>query len=163
MVIDLNIFVSAVQNREWASGESEHFIAEVQYGFDAGSDRELNLKAGQTIRLAPSKFQPQNLRGWALASDGSRIGLVPLNYIKVLGKRSRTGNFSALNKGFGKTEEKLHPERPEPHSRPRVRFDLNPRPASSTSEADTSSCKGEPTGILVRNDNVPNSAEETDA
>lgn len=149
-----------VQNREWASGESEHFVAEVQYGFDAGSDKELNLKPGQTIRLAPSKFQPQNLRGWALASDGSRIGLVPLNYIKVLGKRSCTGNFTALNKGFGKTEDKSHPE---PHSRPRVRFDLNPRPASSTTETDSSSCKGEPTGILVRNDNVQNSTEETDA
>ncbi len=153
------MLIFPVQNREWASGESEHFVAEVQYGFDAGSDKELNIMPGQTIRLAPAKLQPQNLRGWALASDGSRIGLVPLNYIKVLGKRSCTG-ITTLNKGFGKTDEKSYPE---PHSRPRVRFDLNPRPASSTYETDSANCKAEPTGILVRNDNMHTSAEETDA
>ncbi|ODN03558.1 Peroxisomal membrane protein PEX13 [Orchesella cincta] len=120
-------------SKMWASGESEHFVAEVKYSFDAGSDRELNLKTGQTIRLAPAKCQPKEVRGWALASDGAKIGLVPLNYIKVMGKRPGKDSLAA--------------SRQFQAPKPRVRFDLNPRPPES-------SCpKSEPTGILVRNGN----------
>lgn len=140
---------SPEKSRKWASGDAEHFVAEVKYQFDATSDRELNLKSGQTIRLAPAKSQPKDVRGWALASDGSRIGLVPLNYIKVLGKRSRPlEREHALGSVFE-----------TPPSRPRVRFDLNPRPATTESVPETATKSSEPTGILVKNDKAIDAVE----
>lgn len=83
------ISISLVDDRKWASGESEHFVAIAEYSFDTVQDRELPLKPGQRIRLAPSKFQPPDVKGWVLASDGVKIGLVPTNYIKIVGKRSK--------------------------------------------------------------------------
>lgn len=71
----------------WASGETQHFIACAEYDFSTANDRELKLKRGQQIRLAPSSQQPPNVKGWVLASDGAKIGLVPTNYIKILGRR----------------------------------------------------------------------------
>lgn len=133
----------------------EHFVAEVKFNFDAGSDRELNLKPGQTIRLAPAKFQPNNVRGWALASDGSRIGLVPLNYIKVLGKRSPI--IRTMNEGMKSNDSDsiLNAVPEAPPSRPRVRFDLNPRPPESDSSRScaNSTQDNPPAGILIRNEN----------
>ncbi|CAL8101508.1 unnamed protein product [Orchesella dallaii] len=131
--LKLNGSQSGVGSKTWATGESEHFIAEAKYSFSAGTDKELNMKSGQTIRVAPAKFQPNDLRGWAVASDGNKIGIVPLNYIKVLGKRSGSGSQATF--------------RPVQIPKQRVRFDLNPRPP------DGSCSKAEPTGILVRNEN----------
>jgi hypothetical protein len=80
---------NAPKESKWATGEAEHFIAQAEYDFgNAMSDRELQLKKGQNIRLAPASHQPPHVQGWVLASDGKRIGLVPTNYIKILGKRS---------------------------------------------------------------------------
>lgn len=75
--------------KTWATGESEHFVAVAEYPFEPMGDRELELKPGQVVRLAPSKLQPADVRGWVLASDGFKIGLIPTNYIKIKGKRSR--------------------------------------------------------------------------
>jgi hypothetical protein len=78
-----------VDNRDWASGDSEHFVAVAEFDFvTLMNDQELPLRKGQQIRLAPAKFQP-DVRGWVLGSDGSRIGLVPTNYIKILGRRNK--------------------------------------------------------------------------
>jgi len=131
-------------NKAWATGESEHFVAEAKFSFDAGTERELNLKPGQTIRLAPAKCQPNDVRGWALASDGTRIGLVPLNYIKVMGKRSGVSSSSSF---INYSHDSQVAGRSTHMPKPRVRFDLNPRPP------EISFAKSEPTGILVRNGN----------
>lgn len=71
----------------WASGEDDHVVARAEYDFTAASEEELSLQAGAMLNLAPKEHQPR-VRGWLLASvDGQTTGLVPGNYVKVLGKR----------------------------------------------------------------------------
>lgn len=48
---------------------------------------ELSFVAGQSLLLAPKDQQPSH-QGWLLASNGSNVGLIPANYIKILGLRS---------------------------------------------------------------------------
>lgn len=70
---------------QWASGAGDHFVAVAQFSFRPENSTELAVKAGQQLRLAPKDQQPR-VRGWLLAStDGTQIGLVPANYVKVLG------------------------------------------------------------------------------
>ncbi|XP_052368037.1 peroxisomal membrane protein PEX13-like isoform X2 [Oncorhynchus keta] len=71
----------------WASGEDDHVVARAEYDFTAASEEELSLNAGDMLNLAPKEHQPR-VRGWLLASvDGQTTGLIPANYVKVLGKR----------------------------------------------------------------------------
>lgn len=60
-------------------------MAVAQYDFFSQTVGELSFKTGQQLRLAPKELQPK-VRGWLLAStDGTQTGLVPANYIKILG------------------------------------------------------------------------------
>ncbi|KAM3606277.1 uncharacterized protein V6R79_013621 [Siganus canaliculatus] len=71
----------------WASGEDDHVVARAEYDFTAASEEEISLRTGDMMNLAPKEQQPR-VRGWLLASvDGQTTGLVPANYVKVLGKR----------------------------------------------------------------------------
>ncbi|XP_005525510.1 PREDICTED: peroxisome biogenesis factor 13 [Pseudopodoces humilis] len=71
----------------WASGEDDHVVGRAEYDFSALSEEEISFRAGDMLRLAPKEQQPK-IRGWLLASyDGQTTGLVPANYIKILGKR----------------------------------------------------------------------------
>ncbi|XP_013855138.1 peroxisome biogenesis factor 13 [Austrofundulus limnaeus] len=71
----------------WASGEDDHVVARAEYDFSAASDEEISVRAGDVLNLAPKEQQPR-VRGWLLASvDGQTTGLVPANYVKVLGRR----------------------------------------------------------------------------
>ncbi|TSU37056.1 hypothetical protein Baya_12880 [Bagarius yarrelli] len=71
----------------WASGEDDHVVARAEYDFTAASEEEISLQAGDMLNLAPKEQQPR-VRGWLLASaDGQTTGLVPANYVKILGKR----------------------------------------------------------------------------
>lgn len=71
----------------WASGEDDHVVARAEYDFSAASEEEISVRAGDMLNLAPKEQQPR-VRGWLLASvDGQTTGLVPANYVKVLGKR----------------------------------------------------------------------------
>ncbi|CAN7939648.1 unnamed protein product [Ixodes hexagonus] len=70
---------------QWATGAGEHYVAVAQFSFRPENSSELAIKAGQQLRLAPKDQQPR-VRGWLLAStDGTQVGLVPANYVKVLG------------------------------------------------------------------------------
>lgn len=96
------------------------------------------------------------------------MGIVPLNYIKVLGKRTGTGTNLPLNGMCGNSNTSTNEDAQlvtdsQPHlSRPRVRFDLNPRPAATVeSTVENSVNKSEPTGILVRNDKSTVNQEES--
>ncbi|ELU04457.1 hypothetical protein CAPTEDRAFT_163996 [Capitella teleta] len=72
---------------EWASGLDDHFVARADYDFQGNTDEELSFRRGQKIIVAPKDLQPR-VRGWILGSvDGQRKGLVPANYVKVLGKK----------------------------------------------------------------------------
>ncbi|XP_012675374.2 peroxisomal membrane protein PEX13 [Clupea harengus] len=71
----------------WASGEDDHVVARAEFDFTAASEEEMSCQAGDMLNLAPKEQQPR-IRGWLLASLGSQTtGLVPANYVKVLGKR----------------------------------------------------------------------------
>ncbi|XP_026800091.2 peroxisome biogenesis factor 13 [Pangasianodon hypophthalmus] len=71
----------------WASGEDDHVVARAEYDFTAASEEEISLQAGDMLNLAPKEQQPR-VRGWLLASvDGQTTGLVPANYVKILGRR----------------------------------------------------------------------------
>ncbi|XP_019737609.1 peroxisome biogenesis factor 13 [Hippocampus comes] len=71
----------------WASGEDDHVVARAEYDFSASSEEEISFRAGDMLNLAPKEQQPR-VRGWLLASlDGQATGLIPANYVKVLGKR----------------------------------------------------------------------------
>lgn len=75
------------RDTNWASGEDDHVVARAEFDFTAASEEEISMRAGDMLNLAPKEHQPR-VRGWLLASsDGQTTGLVPANYVKVLGKR----------------------------------------------------------------------------
>ncbi|XP_066272787.1 peroxisomal membrane protein PEX13-like [Branchiostoma lanceolatum] len=72
---------------EWANGNDDHVVGRAEYDFEAESDEELSFRAGDMLNFAPKDLQPK-VRGWLLASlDGQASGLVPANYITIMGKR----------------------------------------------------------------------------
>ena len=76
---------------KWMTEEdSEHFLAQANYNFQATRQDELSFNLGDSLRIAPSNLQPSSDRGWLLAAvDGTdKPGLVPANRIKILGKRA---------------------------------------------------------------------------
>ncbi|XP_005735198.1 peroxisome biogenesis factor 13 isoform X1 [Pundamilia nyererei] len=78
---------SEIKDTNWASGEDDHVVARAEYDFTAASQEELSMQAGEMLNLAPKELQPR-VRGWLLASvDGETTGLIPANYVKILGKR----------------------------------------------------------------------------
>lgn len=70
---------------DWATGQAEHYTAQALYDFSAASQNELSFSTFDTLRIAPKQKQPE-IKDWLLASnsDGSKIGLVPINYIRIL-------------------------------------------------------------------------------
>jgi len=82
------LVASVEDQKRWATGERSHFVAVALYDFEGSSNGELSVRAGQRLRLAPKELQP-SVRGWILGSvDGSTVGLVPANYIKIIGKQN---------------------------------------------------------------------------
>jgi len=84
--------VASVQEaRKWATADAEHYNAVALFDFTAASDQELSFRVNQSLRIAPKEQQPP-IRGWLLASsdDGQRIGLVPINYVKIVNRKSVT-------------------------------------------------------------------------
>lgn len=74
-------------SKDWKTGEGDHVIARAEYDFDGEGEEELSFRAGNILRLAPKGKQPR-IRGWLLGSvDGSTEGIVPANYVKILGLR----------------------------------------------------------------------------
>lgn len=79
------------EKRRWATGASQHYNAQALYDFQARNQQELSFRRGENLRIAPREEQPK-IRGWLLAStsNGEQIGLVPLNYLKVINQTSTT-------------------------------------------------------------------------
>lgn len=71
--------------------------------FQAKMRNELSFAAGQQLILAPKDQQP-SVSGWLLASNGKNAGLVPANYIKIIGLRSsqpQQDNTQQKHSGLG--------------------------------------------------------------
>ena len=106
---------SVEEKRQWATGNGSHYTAQVLiifslsisqtlYTFQANNEQELSFMSGETLRVAPKEEQPR-VRGWLLArsvyhlllwhissstQDGTKIGLVPINYVKITGRQSES-------------------------------------------------------------------------
>ncbi|XP_074531872.1 peroxisome biogenesis factor 13 [Halichoeres trimaculatus] len=116
-------------NTNWASGEDDHVVARAEYDFSAASEEEISVRAGDMLNLAPKEQQPR-VRGWLLASvDGQTTGLVPANYVKVLGKR-RGRRHAETERLAQLQQESTHTV---PHSHPASGF--TPTPASDSSSS----------------------------
>ncbi|XP_020286147.1 peroxisomal membrane protein PEX13 [Pseudomyrmex gracilis] len=72
--------------KEWVKCEDPVCVATAIYDFTSLSSGELNLRAGQKIWLAPRSLQPKNSSGWWLATDSASVGLVPANYVTIVGQ-----------------------------------------------------------------------------
>ncbi|XP_034464208.1 peroxisome biogenesis factor 13 [Hippoglossus hippoglossus] len=103
---------------DWASGEDDHVVARAEYDFTAASEEEISVRAGDMVNLAPKEQQPR-VRGWLLASvDSQTTGLVPANYVKVLGKRrgrkhaemERLSQIQQANTHASQTASSSHPQ-----------------------------------------------------
>uniref|UniRef100_W6NCH8 Peroxisomal membrane protein PEX13 n=1 Tax=Haemonchus contortus TaxID=6289 RepID=W6NCH8_HAECO len=79
------------ESRKWATGTGAHYTARALYDFHAANDQELSFMSGELLRVAPKEEQPR-VRGWLLASsqEGDRVGLVPINYVKIVGRKSES-------------------------------------------------------------------------
>ena len=82
----LGPLVSQETTADWVTGQGEHYQATALHTFRAEREGELSLEAGEDLRLAPRHLQPK-VRGWLLASSHGTPGLVPANYIQILGRR----------------------------------------------------------------------------
>lgn len=79
------LFSIAYNPKEWKESKDVSFPAVALYDFTAASEKELSFNAGQTMKLAPKELQLHGAKGWLLATlDGSRVGYIPYNYIRVL-------------------------------------------------------------------------------
>lgn len=79
----------------WMTGKIDHFIAVSEYDFDGLNNDELSFRRGQRIIIAPKEYQPK-LRGWLLGTiDGKTQGIMPANYLKILGKKAAENSKSS--------------------------------------------------------------------
>lgn len=67
------------------------------YDFAAISNEELNLKAGQKIFLAPRSLQSKSIPGWWIATDNRNVGLVPANYVTIVGQLKKKSEIENRN------------------------------------------------------------------
>ncbi|XP_029203505.1 peroxisomal membrane protein PEX13-like isoform X2 [Acropora muricata] len=80
-------------------GEGDHVIARAEYDFDGEGEKQLSFRAGDILRLAPKGKQPR-IRGWLLGTaDGLNEGVVPANYVKILGLRRGKKESKGIKKG----------------------------------------------------------------
>ncbi|CAJ0604846.1 unnamed protein product [Cylicocyclus nassatus] len=100
------------ERRKWATGTGAHYTAQALYDFQAANDQELSFMNGEFLRVAPKEEQPR-VRGWLLASsqEGDRVGLVPINYVRIVGRKSESpplrepiNNFANYEKTFERIE-----------------------------------------------------------
>ncbi|CAK9808164.1 Peroxisomal membrane protein PEX13 [Anthophora plagiata] len=94
--------------KEWHQCEEPAYIATVLYDFVATNNDELSVKAGQKVCLAPWSLQPKNSPGWCKATDNMNVGLIPYNYVKVIGqlkKMKKNNEISSPNEDKSSTSE----------------------------------------------------------
>ncbi|KAL6736699.1 hypothetical protein Aduo_007021 [Ancylostoma duodenale] len=103
---------SVEEKRKWATGTGAHYTAQALYDFQAANDQELSFMNGEILRVAPKQEQPR-VRGWLLASsqEGDRVGLVPINYVRIVGRKSESpplrdpiDNLSKFEAPFGNSK-----------------------------------------------------------
>ncbi|KAK7084140.1 hypothetical protein SK128_012867 [Halocaridina rubra] len=132
---------SSVQQKShgWKRGVSEHYVAVAMYPFEAGNKRELSFQAGQPLFLAPRDQQPQ-LKGWLLASSGTHVGIIPANYIKILGLRQ--GSVQPVNNMESPLANGQGRVAPRIPNMPQLNHSVRQGPSTSTGESPVPSSSG---------------------
>ncbi|XP_017755594.1 PREDICTED: peroxisomal membrane protein PEX13 [Eufriesea mexicana] len=103
-----NMQMKEKDTKEWHQSEEPTYIATVLYDFIATNNDELSVKAGQKVYLAPRSLQPKNLPGWCKATNSVNVGLIPYNYLKVIGqlkKIKKNNEIIPLNEEKPSTSE----------------------------------------------------------
>lgn len=102
--------------KDWKTGEGDHVVARAEYDFDGEGEEELSFRAGNILRLAPKGKQPR-IRGWLLGTiDGSSEGIVPANYVKILGLRRGKQKDKELAEKSIDERTKVSLTQPDKHS-----------------------------------------------
>ena len=70
----------------WAEGKDEHVLLKANHSFQGQSPRELSFHEGDILIAAPKHKQP-HVRGWLLACIDQKVGLIPANYVGIVGVR----------------------------------------------------------------------------
>ncbi|KAG8038091.1 hypothetical protein G9C98_006416 [Cotesia typhae] len=86
---------AAINPQFWFELNEPVYWATAMYDFNAGSPEEISLKAGQKVWLAPQSLQPKNMPGWSRATDKTRVGFIPSNYINVGAQVTRKNDADA--------------------------------------------------------------------
>lgn len=82
---------------EWVKCEDPVSVATAMYDFTAISNEELSLRTGQKIWLAPRSLQSKSIPGWWIATDNRSVGLVPANYVTIVGQLKKKKSESESN------------------------------------------------------------------
>ncbi|KAH0535526.1 peroxisomal membrane protein PEX13 isoform X1 [Cotesia glomerata] len=86
---------AVINPQAWFELNEPVYWATAMYDFNAGSPEEISLKAGQKVWLAPQSLQPKNMPGWSRATDKTRVGFIPSNYINVGAQVTRKSDTDA--------------------------------------------------------------------
>lgn len=81
--------------KEWVKCEDPVCVATAMYDFAAISNEELSLKTGQKIWLAPRSLQSKSMPGWWIATDNRSVGLVPANYVTIVGQLKKKSGLES--------------------------------------------------------------------
>lgn len=80
--------------KDWLQMNEPIYSATVLYDFYAATTGELSIKSGQKVWLAPKSLQPQDHNGWCKVSNSTNIGLVPSNYIQIVGEIKKKSDLN---------------------------------------------------------------------
>ncbi|XP_076282048.1 peroxisomal biogenesis factor 13 [Lasioglossum baleicum] len=102
-----NVQIKGKDPKDWYQYDQPVFVASVLYDFAASNNEELSVKVGQKVYLAPQALQPKNLPGWCRATDNANVGLIPYNYVKVIGqlKKRKENEVISLNEEKSSSNE----------------------------------------------------------
>nr|CAD7616192.1 unnamed protein product [Timema genevievae] len=79
------------ESKYWDPSKESAGKVYVMWDFQAASNQELSVRAGQVVYVAPKKYQPTSTQEWILVSpDKQRMGLVPLNFLGIPSQRNKT-------------------------------------------------------------------------
>lgn len=96
--------------KEWHNCDDPVYAATALYDFTGASADELSIKAGQKIYIAPQSMQSKNNSGWLKATDNVKVGLVPYNYIKVVGQLQKKPQvINTPTSAFAPDDQKSRP------------------------------------------------------
>ncbi|XP_011499763.1 PREDICTED: peroxisomal membrane protein PEX13 [Ceratosolen solmsi marchali] len=88
-----NMSIDVKNPKEWLESGEAVYTATALYSFKPASSEELPLKIGQKVWLAPQTLQPKNLPGWSRATDSINVGLIPSNYVTIVGQLKKKSEF----------------------------------------------------------------------